>query len=68
MTTVAKHYDGCFRVRTDNESRFGQIKREGREWHAEIRDKQSGQIIRYAGIWSTKRDAVEECCDILGRA
>jgi hypothetical protein len=64
---ATKHYEGCYRVREDGLAYFGQIKRVGREWHAEIRRGGDGELMRYAGIWSTKRDAVEECASILSR-
>lgn len=52
------HYPGCYRVSLDG-GRFGQIKRVGRKWHAEIR-RDDGSMLRHAGIWSTLAEAVEE--------
>jgi len=66
MAIIEKHYQGCYRVRDGGEF-FGQVKREGRTWVAEIRETNSGDLMRYAGIWSSKRDAVEECESILQR-
>ena len=58
--TLTKHYSGCYRyTRTDNADLFGQIKKVGREWHAEIRYV-DGTLKQYAGIWSTRKDAIEE--------
>lgn len=31
----------------------------GRHWAVEIRDSDSGQMMRYAGVWPTLREAVE---------
>ena len=62
--TIQKHYPGCFRV-SDGGEIFGQIKKDGRKWTAEIRYSESGDIKRYAGIWSTKKDAIEEVVGII---
>lgn len=45
---------------------YSNIRRVGREWYADIR-KPSGDLKRYAGIWRTRRDAVEEATSILER-
>lgn len=48
--------------------RFGQMhKKSDGMWHAEIRDGDTGQILQYAGIWKTLRDAVEEVESTLNR-
>lgn len=36
------------------------------QWRADIR-KPSGELKRFAGIWPTRRDAIEEASDILYR-
>lgn len=67
---VIRYADNITRVRrmgSKDNYRFGQIKREGRRWTAEIRESQTGALVRFAGIWATKRDAVEECEHILER-
>lgn len=64
--SVKRHGPRCYRV-SGNGDRFGQIKRDGREWHAEIRDTESGSLVRFAGIWNTRRDAIEEVEFILSR-
>lgn len=51
---------------------FGNVRR-GREydgelkskWYADIRKSSTGDLVRYAGIWDSKRDAVEEVTHIL---
>lgn len=63
---IKKHYPGCYRVSCDKQA-FGQIKKEGREWNAEIRSTTTGTILRFAGIWNTRKDAVEEVQSILTR-
>lgn len=63
MLKLKKHYPGCYRTETVH-GRFGQIKRDGREWKAEIRSR-SGDLERYAGIWGTRKDAVDEVEHIL---
>lgn len=60
------HYGSCYRYRVDsNLELFGQIHKEGREWHAEIRVIDTGTIRRYAGLWKTRKDAEEEVEHIL---
>lgn len=63
---VRRHSKGVYRVSCGGE-RFGQIKQAGGEWHAEIRDTESGSLIRFAGIWKTRSDAIEEVEHILSR-
>lgn len=63
-----KSQDGnCYRYNVDGlySDLFGQIKREGRDWLAEIRYCSTGRISRYAGIWNTRKDAEEEIEHIL---
>ena len=43
---------------------FGQIKKSGREWNAEVRKTETGELVRFAGIWSSRKDAVEELLSI----
>lgn len=70
-------YKGCYRTETVR-GRFGQIKKKpgywdskygcavyvAAGWHSEIRDS-SGELQRYAGVWPTLKDAVEEVEHIL---
>jgi hypothetical protein len=68
--TIQKHYPGCYRIsderrQEDPFSIFGQIKKDGRKWTAEIRYSESGDIRQYAGIWNTKKDAIEEVVSII---
>lgn len=56
---IRKHFSGCYRLTLDDNT-FAQIKREGRKWSAEIRATYTGSLIRPAGIWSTRREAIEE--------
>lgn len=64
---TTKHCNGCYRVRLDsNGEQFGQVRKNGK-WRAEIRDVGTGDFIRPAGIWDTRRDAVEEIESILER-
>ena len=59
QATIRKHYPGCYRLSPPTDEEFGQVKRHGREWHAEIRFS-NGDLKRYAGIWNTRRETVEE--------
>lgn len=63
MATVSKLYEGCYRVRQDGSWAFGQITRKsgGKKWEAELRKVATGDLIRFAGVWPTKGDAVAEC-------
>ena len=72
--TIKKHYPGCYRISFVDERRreepfsiFGQIIKDGRKWIAEIRYSSSGDIKRYAGIWNTKKEAIEEVVFIISR-
>jgi hypothetical protein len=44
--------------------RFGQVRNDFGEWIAEIRVIESGNIVRYAGRWKTRRDAVAELMEV----
>ena len=68
MPQTLKHYPGCYRVRMENSDIFGQIKRSGRKWNAEIRYTATGELKHFAGIWSTKREAVQESLSYIERA
>lgn len=71
------HQHGPEVIRTDSISgRFGQIRKvaalgtrerpaRGVEWKAEIRIAETGGLVRYAGIWPTRRAALRECEEIL---
>lgn len=39
---------------------FANVRKHGSQWHAEIRYATCGEICRFAGIWSSLRDAKEE--------
>jgi hypothetical protein len=39
---------------------FGQIHKRGRHWHGEIRKTDTGELVRPAGIWDTRRGARDE--------
>ena len=56
---LTKLYKGFYRVHVDGSDDFGQIMKEKSKWYAEIRDS-DGVIRRYAGIWNTRQDAVQE--------
>lgn len=61
--TLREHCKGCYRL-TLSPDRFGQIIKRGREWHAEIRNTHNGDLVRFAGIWNTRKEAVEELTSI----
>ena len=72
--TIKRHFPSCYRISfvdermgEDSFSIFGQIIKDGRKWIAEIRYSSSGDIKRYAGIWNTKKEAIEEVVFIISR-
>jgi hypothetical protein len=47
---------------------FGNVKKVGRKWHAEVRSSNdTTTVYRFAGIWGTKREAVDEAMWVIGR-
>jgi len=60
---MKQHFSGCYRL-TLSDSYFGQIKKVKRQWEAEIRENDTGTLVRFAGIWSSRKDAVEELLHI----
>ena len=60
-----KWMKGYYRLSAD--TKFAGIKHERDGWHAEIRSRDTGDLIRYAGIWPTLRDAREEAERLLAR-
>jgi len=62
---MEKMYSGCYRIRASGSHLFGQVRRCGRAWHAEIRECASGALIQFAGIWTTRREAAHEVRSIL---
>lgn len=73
LTLHHRGFNGSRTYRTDHvNGKFGQIKKETKEpwgtllwWRAEIRDVETGNLIRAAGIWNTRKDALEEIEHIL---
>ena len=62
---IKEHGPEIWRVSNDSDA-FGQIFRRGpRKWEAEIRRTETGEMIRPAGIWATKREAIQECVDLI---
>lgn len=62
-----KMYAGCYRTeaRSWDREKFAQIKKQGNEWLIEIREVATGDLVQYAGLWSTLRDAAEEAVRVL---
>ena len=61
----SKSYGSLTRISSPQTRWFGQFRKRSDGWHAEIRDHASGDLIRFAGIWRRRRDAVEEIVSIL---
>ncbi|MFB6196883.1 MAG: hypothetical protein ABEI52_01260 [Halobacteriaceae archaeon] len=58
--TVETHHGSTVRV-SNGSDEFGQVKPyNSGQWLAEIRKADAGDLIRYAGIWSSKQDAIHE--------
>lgn len=67
---TTKLLNGWYRV--SGEYHFSNIKR-GRaygdtQWSADLRIRETGELVQLAGLWSTKRDAVEEAERLIDRA
>lgn len=61
---IEKLLGGWYRV--SNGSYFSNVKRERTgKWSADIRRSNDGVLIQYAGIWITKREAIEEATSLL---
>jgi hypothetical protein len=56
---IRKLSANIFRI-TLTDDRFGQVRNSGKEWHAEVRRTHDGALVRYAGIWGSRKDAIEE--------
>ncbi len=63
-----KWYPGCYRITSPVSDVFGQIKKVGQEWQAEIRFKLTGDMKQFAGNWKTLADAQDECETHIRRA
>lgn len=57
---------GIYRVR-DGGTVFGQVRKHGRMWIAEIRKVETGAMVCPAGIWASLADAAEECAHLMPR-
>ena len=78
MYATKKHYTGCYRVSDKDAKLFGQVRKNNvvnaetgsilPGWIAEIRYSETGVIKRYAGIWRTKKEAIEEVTFVLSRS
>lgn len=67
MTIEIKKYSPTtYRVVADT-SIFGQIKRVDQKWHAEYRETETGTLIKFAGIWVTRQDAIDEVSPAVER-
>ena len=51
-----KHCTGMYRL-TINADQFARIRKLMGAWLVEIRNTNSGDLIQYAGLWPTLRDA-----------
>jgi hypothetical protein len=56
---MTKLCHGIYRITLSSEH-FGQVRHVGREWHAEVRQTETGNLVRYAGIWPTRQAAIDE--------
>lgn len=57
---------GMYKVSTGHSKHYANINKKGNEWHADIRNG-LGELEQYAGIWNTKKEAIEEAVSILER-
>jgi hypothetical protein len=63
---VSRLLAGYYRITADRGYANVKRDRETGKWHGDIRNN-SGDLVRYAGIWKSKKDAVEEAQFILAR-
>lgn len=68
--TETKLLSGWYRISGDEF--FGNVKHERRgehrgKWTADLRIRQSGDLVQYAGAWNTKADAVEEVTHLINQ-
>jgi hypothetical protein len=64
---LRKIYAGCYRYSSTLSFAFGHIRRNGALWQADIRNSETGDLIRCAGLWATRREAQDEVRDLLWR-
>lgn len=64
---IVKYASGFYRVSGENYFANVKLDSKDKKWHAEIRRRDDGVLVRFAGIWNTKKDAVEEAKFILER-
>lgn len=63
-----KYRPQVYRIKIkSNKDEFGQVSKNLGKWEGEIKRKSSGETIRFAGIWKSKKDAIEEVVSILHR-
>ena len=63
---TTKFLAGWYRL--TGEHHFSNIKLENDGlWSADLRYQHSGELVRYAGLWSTKREAVDEATYLISR-
>ena len=62
-TTWNKRTPGRY-SRTMGDDHYALVNKRGREWHAEVRNNSHGDIVRFAGIWTTKHEALATASDI----
>jgi hypothetical protein len=67
---ITKFLHGRYRV--SGEHYFSNVTLSGKRgtlgcWSADIRRSDSGDLVQYAGLWDTKRDAVDEAKHIIAR-
>ena len=69
MAKLEKLYTGCYRMTENHSLYMGHIKKDRKtgKWHASIKEKSTGATTRYAGIWNTRKGAIEEIEYILAR-
>ncbi len=68
---LIKHVDNHYRLISD--THFSNIRRgskysgeQSSKWYADIRTT-DGNLVRFAGIWNTRKDAIEEATWIIER-
>lgn len=59
-----KQYSGSYRL-TISHGRFAQIRKSTGAWLVEIRISDTGELVRYAGLWPTLAEAKAEALSFI---
>jgi hypothetical protein len=67
VAKVSKFLKGWYRVSGEHHFSNVRLERSG-EWFVDLRYSHNGDLRQLAGLWNTKREAVEEAERVIARA